>query len=92
MAGVDFVSSSLTVKFGEMSFDLRGAQIHDCAVIDAECSFGELKIFLPEYVKTEVMSENSFASISNIHRMPDSTDAPTVYIHAECSFGEIQII
>lgn len=91
MTGVDFTSSSLAVSFGEMNFDLRGALVHDCAVIDAECSFGKLAIHLPDYVRAEVIYESAFAEVANAHKVPDDPSAPVVYIHAACNFGEIKI-
>lgn len=91
MTDVDFTCSTLSVDFGEMIFDLRGARINDCAVIDAECTFGKLTIRLPDYVRVEVRKESAFASITNAHVAPVNTESPVIYIHAECDFGSIEI-
>jgi predicted membrane protein len=89
--GRDFTSATLNVSFGEMKFDLRNAIITDCAVIDANCSFGELTILLPDYVRGEVTKAGAFSGISCKHDDPKDENAPVVYINASCSFGEITV-
>ena len=91
--GQDFTSATLSVKFGEMIFDLTDANIPDCAVIDATCSFGELSIRLPDYARAEVThgGEAFCAEVACNHPQPRDTNAPVVYINATCSFGEINI-
>ena len=91
MNGLDFSSATLSVSFGEMNFDLTGANITDCAVIDANCSFGELCIKLPDYVRAEVTRSGAFSEIICTHSSPKDDTAPVVYINASCSFGEITI-
>lgn len=88
----DFASATLSVNFGEMTFDLTHANIPDCAVIDATCSFGELNIKLPDYVCAEVTrGGGAFSEVSCNHPNPKDASAPVVYINATCSFGEISI-
>lgn len=89
--GDEFTSATLLVNFGEMKFDLSDAHITDCAVIDANCSFGELSIVLPDGVRTDVTRGGAFSEIANNHRQPKDENAPVVYINATCSFGEIAI-
>jgi hypothetical protein len=89
--GRDFTSATLNVSFGEMKFDLRNAIITDCAVIDANCSFGEITILLPDYVRGEVTKAGAFSGISCKHDDPKDENAPVVYINASCSFGEITV-
>ena len=91
MDGQDFTSATLSVAFGEMKFDLTGARITDCAVIDANCSFGELSIRLPDYARAEVTKSGAFSGISCKHDSPRDENAPVVYINASCSFGEIHV-
>jgi hypothetical protein len=91
MDGRDFSSATLSVSFGEMVFDLSGARITDCGVIDANCSFGELVITLPDYARAEVTKSGAFSGISYAHNDPADGNAPVVYINASCSFGEINI-
>ena len=87
----DFTSATLTVSFGEMKFDLSNARITDCAVIDATCSFGELSIRVPDYVRVEVTRSGAFSEVSCKHPTPADESAPVVYINAACSFGEIVV-
>ncbi len=87
----DFTSASISVSFGEMNFDLRDAAITDCAVIEANCSFGETHIHLPADVQVELSPRAVFGDIRNRHPLPADPDAPIVYITASVSFGEIHI-
>ena len=87
----DFTSATLNISFGEMKFDLSGAHIHDCAVIDANCSFGELHIRVPDYARVEITKSGAFSEISCRHPVPTDVNAPVVYINANCSFGEITV-
>ena len=89
--GQDFTSATLNVSFGEMKFDLTKANITDCAVIDANCSFGELHIRIPDYARAEITKSGAFSGISCKHDDPRDENAPVVYINATCSFGEINI-
>ena len=89
--GEEFTSATLLVNFGEMKFDLSDAHITDCAVIDANCSFGELSIILPGGVRAEVTRSGAFSEIANHHRQSKDENAPVVYINATCSFGEIEV-
>lgn len=89
--GEDFTSATLNVSFGEMNFDLSDVQIHDCAVIDASCSFGELVIRVPDYARAEVTKSGAFSEISCKHPAPADGNAPVVYINATCSFGELVV-
>lgn len=91
MDGLNFTSATLSVSFGELVFNLNGAHIHDCAVIDANCSFGELRIILPPHVRAEVNRNGAFSEVANRHPNPDDPGAPVVYINASCSFGEIAV-
>ena len=86
--GQDFASATLSVSFGEMRFDLSKAHVTDCAVIDANCSFGELVIILPDDVRAEVTRGGGFSEVAVHHNTPADPNAPVVYINANCSFGE----
>ena len=91
LEGDEFTSATLSVNFGEMKFDLSDAHITDCAVIVANCSFGELSIILPDGVRAEVTKSGAFSEIANHHRQSKDENAPVMYINATCSFGEIAI-
>ncbi len=89
--GQDFSSATLNVSFGEMTLDLTKANIIDCAVIDANCSFGELVIKVPDHVRVEMNRSGAFSEISCKHKNPKDENAPVVYVNADCSFGEIRV-
>ena len=88
--GSQFTSATLNVSFGELTLDLRQATVTDCAVIDANCSFGMLKILLPADVRAEVQRNGDFSNVEAKHRNPGH-NAPVVYINATCTFGTIEI-
>lgn len=92
MSGETFSSATLETSFGEMNFDLRGAVVQNCAVIDVRCSFGETRIFLPPEVRVELNPVSSFGEVTDSHVNPADPNAPVVYINADCSFGEISIL
>lgn len=85
-----FTYATLSVQFGELVFDLREADVRDCSVIDASCSFGDLTILLPPDVRAEVKSSCSMGDCKN-NRCTAPEGAPTVYISANCSFGNIKV-
>ena len=87
----DFSAATLDVSFGELIFDLTRANVTNCAVIDANCSFGDLVIKLPDSVRVEVNRDGAFSRISWKHKDPKDENAPVVYINADCSFGNIKI-
>lgn len=85
-----FTYATLSVQFGELVFDLRGADVQDNSVIDANCSFGDLTILLPPDVRAEVKANCNLGGCKNSrHTAPEG--APTVYISANCSFGDIKV-
>ncbi len=87
----EFTSATLSVSFGDMTFDLTGAQINGCAVIDATCSFGDIFIRVPPTARVELSPTSVFADVRNHHAAPADPQAPVVYINASCSFGDISI-
>lgn len=91
MNGLDFTSATLSCSFGEMIFDLTGANVRDNSVIDANCAFGELRIILPDYVRASVNRGGAFSEVAVSHTDPTDPNAPVVYINASVSFGEISV-
>ncbi len=91
IADEEFTSGTVECAFGDMNFDISGAVINGCAVIDASCSFGDLDIIIPAGAVVELTSTQAFGDVSNRHQNPTSPDAPVIYINATCSFGELCI-
>lgn len=84
-------SGHASVSFGELTVDLSGCDeiAPDCS-IDANCSFGELRLLVPKQYRVEHSKRTAFASI-DIHGQPDYDAKQTVYVDANVSFGEISI-
>lgn len=85
-----FTYATLSVQFGELVFDLSGADVQNNSVIDATCSFGDLTILLPPDVRAEVKANCNLGGCKN-NRCTAPEGAPTVYISANCSFGDIKV-
>ncbi len=79
------------VSFGELTVDLRGcgAVAENCR-IDADCSFGELRLLVPRRFAVKADSSTAFASV-NIVGHPDPEPQGTIRLDADASFGEITV-
>ena len=79
------------ISFGEFELDLSGVKklTPDC-LINANCSFGSMRILVPSQFKVECQRSNSFASI-HCKATPAPDAVQTLYINADASFGEIVI-
>lgn len=84
-------SGHASVSFGELTVDLSGCEeiAGDCA-IDANCSFGELRLLVPHQYRVEHSRHTAFAEI-NIAGQPDSNPSGVISLDANVSFGEITI-
>lgn len=82
---------SVSTSFGDCDVDLSGVKsVSDSCTIDANCSFGDLKILVPRRYAVKPNSTSAFASVE-VKGQPDSDPAGTIYIDAQASFGEISI-
>lgn len=82
---------NVSISFGEAKIDLSGVEeLADECVIDANCSFGELKLQVPSRYRVQCAKNASFAEVS-IQGMPDSDPQGTIFVNANASFGEIEI-
>ncbi len=82
---------SADVSFGELTIDLSscGAVTENCR-IDADCSFGELRLLVPRRFAVQTDSSTAFASV-NIVGHPDSEPEGIIRLNADASFGEITV-
>ena len=87
----EFTSATISCHLGNLEFNISRAIITDCAVIDATCSMGNLEIYLPSHVRTEVVSTFSLGNFENHHMAPPESDAPVVYINLDGSCGNVEI-
>ena len=78
-------------SFGEMTVDLTGCEeIAENCVIDASCSFGELRFLVPKCYRVDAVTRKAFASIS-VKGSPDPDARAVITIDASVSFGELEI-
>lgn len=77
--------------FGDYMVDLSGVDEveNDCS-LEANCSFGELRIRVPQRYLVKTDSHSAFASVK-VTGKPDSVPAGTILLSAHVSFGEIEI-
>ncbi len=80
-----------SVSFGELTLDLSGCEAvaEDC-YIQANCSFGELRIKVPNRFRVEPRTGSTFAAV-NVVGHPDSEPEGIIYMDGNVSFGEIEI-
>ena len=79
------------VSFGEMTVDLSGCEeIAEGCTVEANCSFGELKILVPRKYRAEAVSSTAFASLE-VEGNPDPSPAAAFKLDCNASFGEIVV-
>lgn len=89
-AGKTFEGAKVQVSFGYVGLDLRGSDILDGAIIDIECSFGGMEIWVGNDVTVKHALESSFAGVE--YNEPLHTDnAKTLYLKGHCAFGGIEV-
>lgn len=79
------------LSFGALTLDLSGcgAVAENCR-IEANCSFGDLKLLVPQRFKVHTEHSTAFASF-NLNGQPASTPEGIIYLDANASFGEIVV-
>lgn len=81
----------ISTCFGDYTVDLTGvASVDNNCRIEAECSFGDLVIRVPERFTVVSASSTSFASF-DVDGKPDITPCGTIYLDASVSFGQITV-
>ncbi len=83
---------SISNSFGEMAIDLCEIDTvgADCRV-DANCSFGELKILVPRRYQVKPVTATAFADF-NISGHPDEDTDGCILLDLSVNFGETKII
>ena len=83
-------SGEINISFGEYTIDLSGVEkLEDCH-IDANCSFGALRIFVPQRYSVKADNSTAFGNIC-IKGTPDSHCEGIIYLDANANFGEISV-
>ena len=77
--------------FGDYTVDLSGVeQVGSHCVLEANCSFGELRILVPNRFCVKMDSSTAFAEAS-LHGNPGSDACGTILLEAHANFGEIRV-
>ena len=81
----------ISVCFGEYTIDLSEVEevSEDCH-IEANCSFGQLRLLVPKRFAVHTSNSTAFAAI-DIKGQPDPVTAGTIELDASANFGEIEI-
>ena len=81
----------ISCSFGELTVDLGGVEdFSEQCNLTASCSFGELELRVPRYIRVEPNTSTAFASI-DFEGMPDVEPKGILHLDANVSFGEITI-
>jgi len=82
----------IEVNFGDFTMDLSGVDaLAPGCVIDVGCSFGELKILVPNRFQVVHESSTAFAGF-NISGAPSLPSEGSIMLNAKVRFGEIKVI
>ena len=86
------VKGEIDVSFGDLTVDLNGCEeVAESCTLEANCSFGELKILVPRYYGIKANPSSAFGSF-DCQGHPDPIPRATILLNANVSFGDIQII
>lgn len=79
------------VSFGELTVDLtQCAEVTENCHIEANCSFGELIIQVPQRFRVDVKSSTAFSSVE-FRGTHTAEPQGVISLEANASFGEIQV-
>lgn len=81
----------INVNFGEYRVDFSEVEeVAENCTVEANCSFGELTLFIPKRYQVKSSNNGAFASIET-HGHPYSDTEGTIYLTANASFGQITV-
>lgn len=81
----------ISCSFGSFLIDLCGCtEFSDGCKINAQCSFGELKLRVPKSVQIEPLTSTAFGSV-DINGQADPMCSKMILLDAKVSFGEISV-
>ena len=93
----NFEGADLSASFGELKIDLRGATISTAnreAVIEANATFGAIKLRIPEAWRVVVRGTAVFGTYEDKTVPPrpsPGVDPPTLVINGNSAFGAVEI-
>lgn len=88
--GKPFEGGVFKCSFGEMKLDLSNAIINQTKPFRIHCSFGSVKVFVPNNVSVELKGDVSFGDIKS--ECDTAKVGIPLCIEADCSFGEVKVI
>lgn len=88
-AGEVFAGGKFSCSFGTLTLDLTGAVIKQEKPLDITCSFGEVKLILPENVSLSARTEASFGKVNVLY--PQNESGAPLDVRVDCSFGEVTV-
>ena len=84
-------AGDISCSFGELTVDLGGVEeFSEQCNLTASCSFGELELRVPRYIRVEPNTSTAFAGIDFAGAM-DAEPKGVLHLDANVSFGEITI-
>lgn len=89
-SGLEYSGGDYDVSFGELTLDLRGAILGENVKINVKCSFGEVKIIVPEGASVTVHEKTTLGSVSK-ENIRETADGAKIDISCAVSFGSIEI-
>lgn len=89
--GADFHGAQLSAVFGGVECDIRGALLTEDTVINVNCIFGGIDIFVPDNIDVKVCTVNIFGGASDKSRHTAVPGTPTLYVTGYCVFGGVDI-
>ncbi|MBQ9745531.1 MAG: hypothetical protein IJW21_01755 [Clostridia bacterium] len=88
-AGEVFAGGKFSCSFGTLTLDLTGAVIRQEKPFRVSCSFGEVKLVLPENVSLNAQTEASFGKVNVLY--PQNESGVPLDLCVDCSFGEVTV-
>ncbi|MBQ6430254.1 MAG: helix-turn-helix transcriptional regulator [Oscillospiraceae bacterium] len=79
-------------SFGDFTVDFSGCEaVASYCEVEAENSFGSLKLLIPEKFRVELEQNASFAASPEVKGTPAAVTQGTIHLRADLSFGSLQI-
>ena len=88
--GKPFDGGVFKCTFGEMKIDLSNAIINQTKPFRIHCSFGSVRVIIPENVSVELKGDASFGEVES--ECSVKQEGIPLLIEADCSFGEVKVI
>ena len=81
----------MSVSFGGLTLDLRGAEITGEAVIDLSVGFSGVVIIVPEGLAVKTAMSNGFGGVSDKRYTKIDSGEPALVLIGNVGFGGVEI-